>query len=139
MFSRLVQVSRKLYVPLGWTIITQILLSLPGSLFEGSGLFHIPNLDKIAHLGLFGGLALLWNLFYYNRNQASPRGVLKNNTFTPWIILLLIGLYGVAIEFFQFYCIPRRSFDVGDIVADIIGAMCGYLATILVLRITANR
>ena len=128
MFSRLVQFSRKLYVPLGWSIFTQILLSLPGSLFEGSGLFHIPNLDKIAHLGLFGGLALFWNLFYYNRNQASP-----------WIILLFLALYGVAIEYFQFYCIPRRSFDVGDIVADIIGAMCGYLATILVLRIAGNR
>ena len=139
MFSRLVQFSRKLYVPLGWSIFTQILLSLPGSLFEGSGLFHIPNLDKIAHLGLFGGLALFWNLFYYNRNQASPERSGRNNALTPWIILLFLALYGVAIEYFQFYCIPRRSFDVGDIVADIIGAMCGYLATILVLRIAGNR
>ena len=132
MFSRLVQFSRKLYVPLSWTIFTQLLLSIPGSFFEGSGLFHIPNLDKIAHVGLFGGLALFWNLFFYHRNQTG-------NNSTPWSILLLIGLYGVAVEFFQFYCIPRRSFDVGDIVADIIGAMCGYFATILILRIAANR
>ena len=132
MFSRLVKFSRKLYVPLSWTIFTQLLLSIPGAFFEGSGLFHIPHLDKIAHIGLFGGLALLWNLFFYHRKQTG-------NSSTPWIILLLIGLYGVAVEFFQFYCIPRRSFDVGDIVADIIGAMCGYFATILILRITANR
>ena len=131
MFSRLVRSSRKLYVPLGWTIFTQILLSLPGSLFEGSGLFHIPHLDKIAHVLLFGGMALFWNLFFFFRNKATSS--------TPWIILLLLALYGVAIEYFQFYCIPRRSFDVGDIVADIIGAMCGYLETLLVLRIVANR
>lgn len=132
MFSRLAQVSRHLYVPLGWTILTQILLSIPGSLFEGSGLFHIPHLDKLAHLVLFGGLALFWNLyFYYRRRQLNPM--------VPWIILLVLSIYGVAVEFFQFYCIPRRSFDVGDIVADIVGAMCGYLATILILRIVGNR
>jgi len=139
MFSRLVQFSRKLYVPLGWTIFTQILLSLPGSLFEGSGLFHIPHLDKIAHVVLFGGLALFWNLYYYNRKQSGSQTISQAKTLTPWIILLLLALYGVAVEYFQFYCIPRRSFDVGDIVADIIGAMCGYLATILVLRIVVRR
>jgi VanZ family protein len=136
MFSRLIKFSRKLYVPLGWTIFTQILLSIPGSFFEGSGLFHIPNLDKIAHLGLFGGMALLWNLFYYNRDQT---GTQKLSPHTPWIILLLLSLYGVAVEYYQLYFIPRRSFDIGDIVADIVGAMCGYFATILVLRITPNR
>ncbi|HYF32861.1 MAG TPA: VanZ family protein [Chitinophagaceae bacterium] len=132
MFWRLIKTSRKLYVPLGWTIFTQILLSLPGSLFEGSGLFHVPHLDKIAHLGLFGGLAFFWILFFFHRNNT----LTKN---TAWGILFLIALYGIGVEFFQYNFIPRRSFDMGDIVADICGALCGYFATIWILRIRANR
>lgn len=132
MFSRLLKASRKLYVPLGWTIFTQVLLSIPGKLLEGSGLFHVPHLDKVAHIGLFGGLAFFWSAFFYYRNGAMNRN-------TSLALLLVLSLYGVGVEFFQFYFIPNRSFDVGDIVADICGALCGFLATIWILRITANR
>lgn len=126
MLSRIIQLSSRLYVPLAWSIFTQILLSIPGNLLTGSGMLHIPHLDKIAHLGLFGGLSLLWNLFVYYRNGF--------NHYAFLLVVLVVSLYGVAVEFFQFYFIPNRSFDVYDIVADICGAVCGYFATIVFIR-----
>lgn len=128
MFSRLIQISRRLIVPLGWTIFTQILLSIPGKFLSGPGLFSIPHLDKVAHVILFGGLGLFWNLYFHFRKTTT--------IYTPWIILLLLAAYGVAVEYFQVNFIPNRSFDTGDIIADIFGAVCGYFATIILLRVT---
>jgi VanZ family protein len=125
MLSRLIQLSRRLYVPLTWSILTQVLLSIPGNLLDGTGMLHIPHLDKIAHLGLFGGLSLLWSLFLHYRNGAGK------NVFL--LVAMAVSIYGVAVEFFQFYFIPNRSFDVYDIVADVCGALCGYFATIVLI------
>ena len=127
MFSRLVQLTRYLYVPLGWSVLTQILLCLPGSLFSGPGLFKIPHLDKIAHVFLFGGLAACWILYYEYKKRPVPKSL-------AWTILLIISVYGVAVEFFQLYFIPNRSFDGWDILADVCGALCGYLATIFLKK-----
>jgi VanZ family protein len=127
MFSWLIKLSRKLAVPLGWTIFTQVLVSIPGKFLEGPGLFSIPHLDKIAHIILFGGLSIFWILFFHYRKTGEKK-------YTSLVILLLLAAYGVGIEYYQLNFIPNRSFDVGDIVADICGALCGYFATILILR-----
>ena len=49
----------------------------------------------------------------------------KHNTIR-WFILFtaLFIAYGIAIEFIQDFYIPFRSFDVGDILADIFGSIC---------------
>src|SRR5215213_5690846 len=128
MFFRLIKLCRNLAVPLSWTIFTQILVSIPGKFLEGPGfLFNIPHMDKIAHIILFGGLSISWILFFHYRKAADKK-------YTGLIILLLLAAYGVAIEFYQLNFIPNRSFDVGDIVADVCGALCGYFATTLILR-----
>src|SRR5215213_4583807 len=129
MFSRIVQLSRKLIVPLGWTIFTQILVSIPGKFLSGPGLFSIPHLDKVAHVILFAGLSVAWIIFFHFRTVATKK-------YVPFIVLLLLAAYGVSIEYYQLNFIPNRSFDVGDIVADVCGAVCGYFATIGILRAT---
>jgi VanZ family protein len=46
-------------------------------------------------------------------------------------IFITIGItwlcYGVAMEFVQEYCIPNRSFDMGDIIADGTGCLLGVI------------
>lgn len=112
--------SQIIWLPLSWTILTQILLSLPGSLFDdGNKLFNIPHLDKIAHLILFGGLCLLWNYFLY-RKSGIKSGAME------WVVVVLTASYGIVLEYFQFHFIPQRSFDKGDIVADAVGSLIGY-------------
>ncbi len=133
MFSRLVQTSRKLIVPLSWTIFTQILVSLPGKFLRGPERFlNIPHIDKIAHIILFGGLSIFWIIFFYYRRAGSQK-------YTPLIILLILAAYGTGIEYYQLNFIPNRSFDTGDIVADVCGALCGYFATIIILRSVQSR
>ncbi|HYE53559.1 MAG TPA: VanZ family protein [Chitinophagaceae bacterium] len=127
MFLLLRKIGRKIYVPLAWTVFTQLLLSIPGSLFRGSGFLRIPHADKIAHLVLFGGLMLFWGLYFIHRHGGLQQRVL-------WTIFFIISLYGVGVEFFQVNFIPNRSFDIGDIVADVCGAFCGYLATLVVAK-----
>jgi VanZ family protein len=36
-------------------------------------------------------------------------------------------IYGIAIEFIQKYFIPNRSFDLGDIMADMVGISLGLI------------
>jgi VanZ family protein len=124
MFTLARKWSQHIWLALVWSIITQILLSLPGALFPGGGLFKIPNLDKVAHLFLFGGLAFCWSLFIYYRKRPaaiSPRQI--------WTVVLLVFAYGIIMEFVQKNFIPNRSFDKGDIVADMVGSLIGYLVT----------
>ena len=124
MFKLAGKLSQQIWLAASWSIFTQVLLSLPGSLFPGGGLFSIPNLDKIVHLFLFGGLVFCWCLYFYFRK--SPPSV---SSFLMWSIVLMVFAYGILLEFFQKNFIPNRSFDRGDIVADLVGSLIGYLVT----------
>ncbi len=121
---------RKLFVPLGWTILIQVLLCLPGSSLPDPDSFHIPNLDKIVHITLFGGFVYLW-CYYFYRRQKSPK-TLKILFFWVYVIACFNG---VLMEFIQRDYIPGRSFDLADIIADMAGAGLAYgLSNIKLLR-----
>jgi VanZ family protein len=116
--------SQHIWLALAWSLTTQVLLSLPGSVLPSHGIFSLPHIDKIAHLGLFGGLVFFWSLYHYFHRK--PHIISQR---LMWTIVFLCFLYGVMMEFVQKYFIPNRSFDVGDIVADLVGSLIGYLAT----------
>lgn len=109
------KLTSSILAPIGWTLLTIILLCLPGSAFPSKGLFNldIPHLDKIIHVILFGGIILFWCLYLLQKKEWS----------TGWrqivvvVALLTIGL-GVCLEYIQFNFIPNRSFDKGDILAN---------------------
>lgn len=121
MFSlfRLVhQLGIRLVFPISWTIICITLLSLPGNAIPGMGLFGIKNLDKLAHIGLFGGFVVFWSVY------ASSKLVLHAQ-WVRWHVLITaisIGL-GIAMEYVQANFIPNRSFDTWDIWADVFGSV----------------
>lgn len=108
---------KQIYGPFLWTILTLVLLCLPGDSVPGKSLFKVPHLDKIAHIILFGGLVVSWGLYSFLRNRTSIKVML-------WICAGSIFL-GIAMEFVQVNFIPLRSFDGGDIVADIVGSVVG--------------
>jgi VanZ family protein len=112
----------KLFIPLAWTITIQVLLCLPGStLPDTSGFFAIPNLDKVVHIIIFGTLVGLW-CFYFSRKISSPQKL----KLTFFIVFLLAAFNGIIIEYIQKYYIPNRTFDQGDIIADILSAAIAY-------------
>jgi len=117
---------RKLY-PTLWTILTVVLLCLPGSALPSGGLFSIKHLDKVAHIVLFGGIVLLWGFFLYQRQKFKTRWL-------ELVVLITAGniVFGIIMEYIQRDYIPNRSFDVGDILADAAGSIA--VMSYLVLR-----
>ena len=110
-----------LYIPICWTLLIGILLSLPGSMIPDEGKFRIPNFDKIVHIGLFGCFVFLWCL------RVSTRGFSQKKRLTLFFgIFILAAAYGIGMEYVQKYFIPNRDFELGDIIADLIGASLAY-------------
>ena len=107
--------------PLAWTISIQVLLCLPGTTLPSEGLFNIPHLDKIVHVILFGGFTGLWCYYYFLKGKSPSR--LKTLFF---IVYLLAALNGIILEYIQRDYIPFRSFDQGDIIADVLASSIAY-------------
>jgi VanZ family protein len=110
------------YIPLLWTLVIGILLSLPGSVLPSESSFSIPQFDKFVHIGLFGGFVFLWNLFLSTRYTHLSKKLLR----LFFYVFVLANIYGIGMEFVQKYFIPLRDFDEADIIADMIGAGLSY-------------
>jgi hypothetical protein len=111
----------KLIYPLLWSLVTGVLLSLPGSLLPDESRFTFPQFDKVVHITLFGGFVFIWNLYLSNRiSRLAP--------LLRWffLIFILANAYGISMEYVQRCCIPLRDFDEADIIADMIGGGVAY-------------
>jgi VanZ family protein len=111
----------KLYIAVSWTLIILILLALPGNLLPDESHFKIPNFDKFVHICMFGGFVLLWCLYISSRKFS-----LQKNLQLFFYIFIIGAALGITMEYVQKYFIPLRDFDLGDIIADMIGAGIAY-------------
>lgn len=110
-----------LYVPVIWTLLIAIAMCLPGRYIPNEQKFVLPNFDKIVHAGLFGGFVFLWCLYLTRRGIAYKKLLLGFFCF-----YMLSNGFGISMEYVQKYWIPRRDFDLADIIADMLGAGLGY-------------
>lgn len=94
-----------------WTVTIAVLCFLPGSALPQEDWLDAVAFDKWVHLGLFAGLLFLWRFQFSN----AP----------VWGLLAAAVVYAFGIEAVQHYFIPNRSFDVGDVMADVGGAGLG--------------
>lgn len=92
---------------------------MPGSAFPQETWYSKIWLDKWVHIGLFAVLVTCWCWAL----KEKPSG--KKQVFM-WIAIIAF-LYGIGMEFVQRYLVLNRSFDGGDIIADGIGALAGFL------------
>ena len=118
MMAFLRKLTSSVYIPLGWTLLTVILLCLPGSAFPEDGLEDIPYIDKVIHMILFGGIAVFWSLYFFHKNGAAA-----NWRFTVVTIAICAIALGICMEYVQLNFIPNRAFDRGDILANSLGAV----------------
>jgi VanZ family protein len=95
-------------------IIITILFFLPGSVLPKNDWLSKIWFDKWVHLGLF---LILFFLFSWAGN-ISHRNQL-------YLLFTTLVVYGITIEIFQDQLVSNRSFDWGDWVADILGALIG--------------
>jgi hypothetical protein len=98
-----------------WFITITILFFLPGSALPKEGWLNSIHFDKWVHFGFFALLVFLFRFYF--------PGQLKYN----WFILLFASVYGLGVEIIQHNFITSRSFDTGDVVADIVGSIAGLL------------
>ena len=99
----------------------QIALCLPGSTIPDTQGFPIPAFDKIVHVILFGGLVGLW-CFYLSKKSWGDFET-KRAFFR---VYLFAAFNGIIIEYIQRDYVPNRSFDQGDIIADVLSASIAY-------------
>ena len=107
------------YLPaLIWALIILVLsakaeINLPESIFD------FIAMDKLGHFGIYGILTgiILWG------NHKSGLPLNKNTGITA---ILVSGVYGISMELMQYYFFPGRYFEYLDIIANIIGAICGF-------------
>jgi VanZ family protein len=88
--------------------------SIPGHSMPAPALF---SLDKVAHFGIYLGLGALiaWAWERY------------------WPAILVASAYGALDEFHQHFT-PNRSVELGDFIADTLGAAAGVLLIVLLQR-----
>ncbi len=104
-----------------WLGLSTIAFCLPGKALPDEDWFGVIQLDKWIHIGLFSVMIALWCLPFLG--SRSPEHVAN---LLIYISVAWLG-YGVVMEFVQHYFIPNRSFDIGDIAADAIGCLVGFL------------
>lgn len=88
--------------------------------------YPFPGFDKLAHAGLYGGLALLVSRFVYGDLRRSPvSAMLIAASFTV--------LYGFSDEIHQSF-VPTRQAEASDFAADMAGALLAVAAWYFIFR-----
>ena len=101
-----------------WFVVLNILSHWEKSLPRSD--FSIPHLDKILHFGFFFGAGgLLSATLYLSKKPSWGKLTL--------IVTVTLSLIGVWDEFHQSFFANRSGNDLGDWLADTLGALCGAL------------
>jgi VanZ family protein len=98
-----------------WLLFISVLFFLPGSALPKTAPFGIPHFDKYVHFGFFAVLLFLWRFYFSSATKQS------------YLLLLVAFCYGLGVEVVQHYVVANRSFDWGDVTADMAGAVAGIL------------
>ncbi len=106
----------RLWLAVGWFLLTTLLLAMPGNALPKTNLVNIPNFDKIVHVGLFAVLSFL-----------AVNALTQPTYFKISVVALMAIIYGTIMEYVQLHLVAYRSFEGIDIIADAIGAIAGVL------------
>jgi len=108
-----------------WLLLVTSLLCTPGAKLPKITWGDKIWFDKWVHIFLFMILVILWSKTYSHKKNT------HSGSRKIFLQIMIAGVfYGIAMEIVQKYFIPFRSFDIGDIIADAIGCVVGYLISI---------
>ncbi|MCX6226195.1 MAG: VanZ family protein [Bacteroidia bacterium] len=120
---------RKLFIiSLIWSLLILILCAIPGGSLPRSPIFNIPNFDKIVHALLYFPLAFFLGAEF----DLSKKSILR--VAGPLLTMFVVAIYGGLIEFLQEYLFIKRSSDIVDFLADMIGGLAGLSIYYLFFR-----
>ena len=118
-YSSLTSIILKNYLPaMIWSLVILVLSAKAGINLPESW-FDLIAMDKLGHFGVYGLLtvAILWG----NHKNEVPL-----TTKSAIFAVFLAGVYGICMELMQYFFFPGRYFEYLDIIANIIGAICGF-------------
>ncbi len=98
-----------------WTGLTFYASIMSSNSVKSFSSFHFKGIDKIAHFTLYFVFAILWwhaLSYIYNKKVI-------------WLVLVISIAFGIAMELLQLFFFLDRSFEVSDIIANIIGSFVG--------------
>jgi VanZ family protein len=96
-----------------WLIFISILFFLPGSALPKDDWLSKIYFDKWVHFGFFALLLFLWRFYFPGESKYHHH------------LLAFAFCYGLSVELIQHFFIANRSFDVGDLIADMTGGVAG--------------
>ena len=105
---------RKVFA-IAWLIVITILFFLPGSALPKDKLLEAIQFDKCVHFAFFAILLFLWRFY------------LPDNSRFTCLRFILAFCSGLVVEVIQHNYVLNRSFDLGDVIADMIGAAAGLV------------
>jgi VanZ family protein len=111
-----IQPRTRIWLAVGWFLLTTLLLAMPGNALPKTNLVNIPNFDKLVHVGLFAVLTFL-----------TVNALNKPTYFKITVVALIAILYGIIMEYVQLHLVAYRSFEGIDIIADATGAIAAAL------------
>lgn len=109
-------------LPILWGAWVIYLSLLPGN----SGilvLFGIPHFDKVAHIGAYA----VWSFLFLVAAQKTS-GSIKTK---KWWIVGTLAIVGCSLEYGQLYMHDGRSFELLDMIANGVGAICGIFGIMI--------
>jgi VanZ family protein len=130
-------VLRNLWPAFAWAVIILVLTGIPGTAFpKDISFLDWASPDKIVHFILFGGQSFL--ILYAFRKQYFSG---KNRSLTAIAAVSIGIIFGLLTEVLQFYVFVGRNGNHLDFLADLIGALMGFLAFYLLYnkKITATK
>lgn len=100
---------------IAWTILTLYLSLISARSASKFDLLDFVGFDKLAHLSFYTIFSFLWAM--------SLRDTNTNKNF----VLFFSVSFGILMEICQFYLFNGRSFELYDILANIIGSFLGVI------------
>ncbi len=113
-------IEKRVLLPFGFFLFISYIIFLADTAdynFAFRTIGHIPYGDKIMHALLYGVMAglLNWGLRY-------RKVCLFGACYTPYLGSVIVLVFAAIEECTQYY-IPSRTFDLGDLAADLIGVI----------------
>ncbi|MBK8517370.1 MAG: VanZ family protein [Saprospiraceae bacterium] len=115
--STLIKLSAKFYLisAVLWTILTLYLSLISAREASKFNVWDFVGFDKLAHLIFYCIFCFLWCMGFRESNNSQKK------------ILFFSVSFGVLMEICQLYLFNGRSFELFDIIANIIGSVVGLI------------
>jgi VanZ family protein len=117
---------KRLFLAVLWLVIVAAALLTPGNNLPKVPLF--PYADKLIHFGVFAILTFLWSRVGTIDQQG---GLCWKKLLTNLLVFTII--FPILVEYLQMY-VPNRSFEIEDIIANLIGGIIGFIGFIILYK-----